>query len=225
MKRKIYGLILTLSLCCTLTVPTYAVSGVENQQLQDKNIATISVKHLDSGETYSVEFLPSAFSVESVSMNSEGEIETTLGCEIFVDIQNGKISVNSADECSPQSNEGNYKEKEGVYAYLNVTYTISNDLQYIKTTNFNGRWELPNNLYYLSDRMVGIHQGTFNASNLQEKITTNSFNYNLNWPYENRHPNGNVQARAWSEATIWIAGMENSGGVALNIDLPYGTIE
>ena len=223
MKKRLVSMFLILAMCMGLAVPAYATTsddsevraGILNANINDSVIvAKISVTDLDSGKTTSLPLALSTFSLLNIT-EDEGELEQTAYCEVYVDPQNQGIML--------LDSEGKDHEVEHVKARLSVTYKLSANKEQIKVTNFNGGWTTPNSLYYLTDRQVGLHTGVAGLYSLQENISTNSFNYDLNWDYTDRSPSGITQPRAWSDARIQIAGMETSKGTLISIDMPFAS--
>lgn len=108
------------------------------------------------------------------------------------------------------------------YAQAQVTayYTLSSDGEKIRVDKFSGSWTVSDSVYYISDRSCGVTSGAL-VYQMTKYPTTNSFSYNTGWEYVNRI-GGEVGPHVWSDAEVWVSGMESSGSKNINILLAFG---
>lgn len=224
MKKKLMSLVLAMTMILSALPAAAAVeksgdSHYDDTYQEQTILAKVRVTHQASGTTYLTEVPLCDYTLSDISenINSNGELAKTVSYKISINPLNAQIN--------PLASESGSKEKENVEAYVKVTYTLSADKNFIKVSNFSGGWTYDKSIYYLGGREIGVHSGTsWTQKSLHEYISTDTFNYALDWGYVDRAPNGYTQARAWSEATIYISGMEDNG-IFLSLELPFAEIE
>lgn len=212
--KKISSLFLALVMCLSLCVPAFAAdTNIANAEKNVDVIMEVTATNLTTGEQKTTEIFANSIvpaNMGAKNFNDE-EQEYTVGCDVFLSLDNGEIQPLNAD--------GSSTTQCGVTATLNATYTLRYNNEDIKITNFSGGWTPSSPLFYLTDQEVGITNGGFWGDTIRENPTSNSFSYDTGWDYVPRQANGNYQARAWSDAVVYVAGMEAGGGYDLGLTL------
>ena len=165
----------------------------------------VTARNTVTGETIPVEVKP--LTIISTYSDDGG---ITVGYEAFVPMEN-------SSQIMPLDSGSSDQTRSGATAKMTVTFYVQNEK--IKTTNFSGSWSGNNSLFYFTNRLAGASAGQ-NGSSMEKYPNSNSFSYNTNWGYVT-YSLGDTGPYAWSEATAWISGMEQNGGIELSLQFQY----
>lgn len=207
-KKGYLASFITTLLAVGLMTQIYAVSPDNfdsniNKAIDNSNITAIMTVN-DTGEQIILDAKP-------IQVTKRSGDSFTVGYEVFAPI-GSKL----------RTSEGSDISDSGATARVSVDYTISSNGEQMRVNKLSGSWKGSNSLYYFSDRLCGVSSGGYwGAKSMEKRPTSDTFSYTTGWGYTDRI-SGDIGAHAWSEAVGWIAGMENSGGITLNIQFSFG---
>lgn len=168
--------------------------GINNQ-------VKISVTNDQTGETTLLNPIETKDLIEVNSIKSDKE-SIEVGYDVFIPLE----KLYSSD-IIPFIDAGGSKNQGGVTARLNANYDVrGND---IRVNRVWGSWSPNSSIYYLSNRNVYAHAGSFMGNNLSRSPDSNTFSYITGWDW-NPRLSGDGAARAWSDAKVHVSGMEGS---------------
>lgn len=169
-----------------------------------KVIATAT--NTKTGESLPVEITPLVPDIMPYSDSNA----ITVGYEIFVPVEDGSSIM-------PLDSGSSSQERSGATATMTVTFYLRNEQ--IQVVGFSGGWSGSSDLYYFTGRNVGVTSGAL-GNRVDKYPTSNTFSYTTGWGYTT-YVLGDVGPYAWSDATGWISGMEQGGGINLALQFQF----
>lgn len=167
---------------------------------QNGLVAKVTITNNETGEVEIIEAIPIITNISACSDDSS----ITVGYEAFVPI----------DANMSRTTTGGSQDEAGVYAYLNVNYDVNNTNEKVRVNSIDGGWVPSQSYYYLTDRVVGVHSGTFTGKRMENYPTSDTFYYITGWDYNDRVW-GDASPRAWSEAIIHIRDMTSTHTICI----------
>lgn len=168
-------------------------------------------------ENLDVEVLSNKKTESSATFNRDENSSSTYEAELQV-----FAPIDSNDNISPQADSGASETDGGVTATVNANYTLSANGDQIRVNSFNGSWQPSDTIYNVSNRVAGVHAGSFagNGNHRYEfNPSSNSFSYTTGWGY-NELVQGDLSPRAWAECTITVSAMPGSHNLVVETAFP-----
>lgn len=225
MKKIILVTIMTISIIMTLSTEMFA-SGIEASTTNDA-IAVVTLVNTETGESF---FINASRMDISEPLSNDGVVESM--CEVTVPYEALVGAINSEDlvigdinteVLNPLTSEEISKEEMFVTASVGVEYTRPTT-EDICIQRFYGSWTIGSSLVILSDRAASIRSGGFGEGTTYYNISTNSFDYAINWGVTPIMPSDPwVQQSAASTVKITIAGMEHVSPYELQVVLFFAS--
>lgn len=188
------------------------------------NILATEITSNNNLENNIIETSYTTITPDSVILNGDAQVLNTTVQELPDENRILKkyeffIPIKNSSNPSLFNLDGHSKNESGINVSIYVDYSISSDNSKVKINRFYGNWYYQNDLYYLTDRLIGCHSGlNFDGNSFNQKIYSDSFDYYLNWGYVDRLF-GPMSPRAWAEATAHVYDMEGSHRIV--IEFPF----
>ena len=208
MKKYIFSFIIVISLFSLSIVHASNVNlnKVTNQNITIKINSSDANLNLDSNVKVVNESLTETSNQLAVKKNF------IKNYNIFIPIELNNIAI-------LRTVDGHNRSENGINVSLYIDYATSSDNNQVKVNKIYGNFSYPDDLYYLTNRIVGCHSGVSSYGYVfNQEIDSDSFDFDLDWDYVDRLF-GDLSPRAWIEAISHVYDMEGSHKIV--IEFPF----
>ena len=208
MKKYIFSFIIVISL---FSLSIVHVSNVILNKVTNQNI-TIKINSSDANLNLD----------SNVKVVNESLTETSNQLAVkknFIKNYNIFIPIELNNIATLRTVDGHNRSENGINVSLYIDYATSSDNNQVKVNKIYGNFSYPDDLYYLTNRIVGCHSGVSSYGYVfNQEIDSDSFDFDLDWDYVDRLF-GDLSPRAWIEAISHVYDMEGSHKIV--IEFPF----
>lgn len=208
MKKYIFSFIIVVSL---FSLSIVHASNVNLNKVTNQNI-TIKINSSDANLNLD----------SNVKVVNESLTETSNQLAIkkdFIKNYNIFIPIELNNIATLRTVDGHNRSENGINVSLYIDYATSSDNNQVKVNKIYGNFSYPDDLYYLTNRIVGCHSGVSSYGYVfNQEIDSDSFDFDLDWDYVDRLF-GDLSPRAWIEAISHVYDMEGSHKIV--IEFPF----
>ena len=208
MKKYIFSFIIVVSL---FSLSIVHASNVNLNKVTNQNI-TIKINSSDANLNLD----------SNVKVVNESLTETSNQLAVkknFIKNYNIFIPIELDNIATLRTVDGHNRSENGINVSLYIDYATSSDNNQVKVNRIYGNFSYPDDLYYLTNRIVGCHSGVSSYGYVfNQEIDSDSFDFDLDWDYVDRLF-GDLSPRAWIEAISHVYDMEGSHKIV--IEFPF----
>lgn len=208
MKKYIFSFIIVVSL---FSLSIVHASNVNLNKVTNQNI-TIKINSSDANLNLD----------SNVKVVNESLTETSNQLAVkknFIKNYNIFIPIELNNIATLRTVDGHNRSENGINVSLYIDYATSSDNNQVKVNKIYGNFSYPDDLYYLTNRIVGCHSGVSSYGYVfNQEIDSDSFDFDLDWDYVDRLF-GDLSPRAWIEAISHVYDMEGSHKIV--IEFPF----
>lgn len=208
MKKYIFSFIIVISL---FSLSIVHASNVNLNKVTNQNI-TIKINSSDANLNLD----------SNVKVVNESLTETSNQLAVkknFIKNYNIFIPIELNNIATLRTVDGHNRSENGINVSLYIDYATSSDNNQVKVNKIYGNFSYPDDLYYLTNRIVGCHSGVSSYGYVfNQEIDSDSFDFDLDWDYVDRLF-GDLSPRAWIEAISHVYDMEGSHKIV--IEFPF----
>lgn len=204
MKKYIFSFIIVISL---FSLSIVHASNVNLNKVTNQNI-TIKINSSDANLNLD----------SNVKVVNESLTETSNQLAVkknFIKNYNIFIPIELNNIATLRTVDGHNRSENGINVSLYIDYATSSDNNQVKVNKIYGNFSYPDDLYYLTNRIVGCHSGVSSYGYVfNQEIDSDSFDFDLDWDYVDRLF-GDLSPRAWIEAISHVYDMEGSHKIVI----------
>lgn len=208
MKKYIFSFIIVISL---FSLSIVHASNVNLNKVTNQNI-TIKINSSDANLNLD----------SNVKVVNESLTETSNQLAVkknFIKNYNIFIPIELNNIATLRTVDGHNRSENGINVSLYIDYATSSDNNQVKVNKIYGNFSYPDDLYYLTNRIVGCHSGVSSYGYVfNQEIDSDSFDFDLDWDYVDRLF-GDLSPRAWIEAISHVYDMVGSHKIV--IEFPF----